>query len=57
MSPALAVRFFTAESSGKPCSIFRQVQMLRQFEYGLENNFQTQSISEGSEFIQNREQR
>ena len=31
--------------------------MLRQSERGLEKNFQTQSISEGSESIKNKEQR
>ena len=30
---------------------------LRQSEHGLEENFQTQSISEGSKLIQNKEQR
>ena len=56
-SPTLAARFFTVEPSGKPCYNFRQIQMLRQFEGGLEKNFQTQSISEGSEFIKNKQQR
>ena len=32
-------------------------QMLRHSKHGLEKNFQTQSISEGSELIKNKEQR
>ena len=35
----------------------RCTKLLRQSEHGLEKNFQTQSISEGSEFIKKKEQR
>ena len=45
-------------TQGTKChDLFLQIKFWRQSKHRLEKNFQTQSISEGSEFIKSKEQR
>ena len=50
-------RLWALCSYGEPASQAPKSTLFRQSERGLEKNFQPQGISEGSEFIKNKEQR